>query len=65
MFLYLVPRGLRLMKDIVWPDEKNLYDDKGEKEEEEEGCSRRGVQSQDIEAKSVSINEQTKSKIKG
>ena len=64
IFLYLVPRGLRLIKDIVWPDEKNLYEDEGEdnKGEEEEDCSRNGVQSQDIEAKSVSINEQTQPK---
>ena len=63
IFLYLVPRGLRLMKDIVWPDEKNLlHEGEGDEGEEEEDCSRRGVQSQDIEAKLASMNEQTQSK---
>ena len=64
LFLYLVPRGLRLMKDIVWPVEKNLYEDEGEvnEGEEEEDCSRGGVQSQDIEAKLVSMNQETQSK---
>ena len=63
IFLYLVPRGLRLMKDIVWPDEKNLlHEGEGDEGEEEEDCSRRGVQSQDIEAKLVSMNQETQSK---
>jgi len=49
------------MKDIVWPDEKNLHEGEGDEGEEEEDCSRRGVQSQDIEAKLASMN-QTQSK---
>ena len=52
------------MKDIIWPDEKNVvYEGEvDEGEEEEEDCSRGGVQSQDDEAKLVSMNQETQTK---
>ena len=39
IFLYLFPRGLRLINHIIWPDEKNLNEgevDEGEVDEGEE-----------------------------